>query len=51
MHEKRTKTETVQQRSAIMAARTKGQINELKKRFGVSDATNPILDLCVDANQ
>ncbi|KAL5468894.1 hypothetical protein EMCRGX_G030040 [Ephydatia muelleri] len=51
VHEKRTKTETVQQRSAIMAARTKGQINELKKRFGVSDATNPILDLCVDANQ
>eukprot|EP00731_Ephydatia_muelleri_P033385 Em0028g60a len=34
-----------------MAARTKGQINELKKRFGVRDATNPILDLCVDANQ
>ncbi|KAL5474464.1 hypothetical protein EMCRGX_G026414 [Ephydatia muelleri] len=24
---------------------------KLKKRFGVSDATNPILDLCVDANQ
>ena len=43
VHEKRTKTETVQQRSAIMAARTKGQKNELC--FGVSDATvtRPIL--------
>ena len=39
VHEKCAKTETVQQRSAIMAARTKGQINELKKRFCVSDAS------------
>ena len=25
--------------------------NQLKKHFGVSDAKNPILHLCVDANQ
>eukprot|EP00731_Ephydatia_muelleri_P026621 Em0018g721a len=34
-----------------MAAKSKGQKDQLKKRFGVSDAENPILDICVDANQ
>ena len=47
----RTKTETVQQRSAIKAAKTKGKKNSLKKYFGVSNAENSILHLCIVANQ
>ena len=51
VHGKRTKADTVRQRSAILAARTKGEKDKLKKSSGVSDAENPILDLCIDANQ
>ena len=51
VHGKRTKADTVRQRSANLGCLNQKGKDKLKKSSGVSDAENPTLELRVDANQ